>query len=232
MPTSLNLTASVTQSLCDSLSDQVQVALAQCDSLRHKIQLPAVSMTMPLLSSDRGTTCPAINRADPCIPFSTALLPGDIVAECNIVTSHAYQQSPHTCRYTCAVNNNLSAIQRRIGACSWRSLPSINVYDRPVWHVQVALVGAPNVGKSSLVNVLSSGVPEVCDYPFTTRSIKMGHFYVNGQRHQVHDLRRVGYCMEQRVCMSVSDKVIFLGHLWLSGLSLLFGSSPLCICVI
>lgn len=51
--------------------------------------------------------------------------------------------------------------------------------------MQVALVGAPNVGKSSLVNVLSSGVPEVCDYPFTTRSIKMGHFYVNGQRHQV-----------------------------------------------
>ena len=51
--------------------------------------------------------------------------------------------------------------------------------------VQLALVGAPNVGKSSLVNVLSSGVPEVCDYPFTTRSIKMGHFYVNGQRHQV-----------------------------------------------
>ena len=51
--------------------------------------------------------------------------------------------------------------------------------------MQLALVGAPNVGKSSLVNVLSSGVPEVCDYPFTTRSIKMGHFYVNGQRHQV-----------------------------------------------
>ena len=45
--------------------------------------------------------------------------------------------------------------------------------------LQVALVGAPNVGKSSLVQVLSSGEPEVCDYPFTTRSIKMGHFYVD-----------------------------------------------------
>lgn len=50
---------------------------------------------------------------------------------------------------------------------------------------QVALVGAPNVGKSSLVQLLSSGLPEVQNYPFTTRSIKMGHFYVAGRRHQV-----------------------------------------------
>jgi GTP1/Obg family GTP-binding protein len=48
----------------------------------------------------------------------------------------------------------------------------------------VALVGAPNVGKSSLVQALSSGQPEVCDYPFTTRSVKMGHFYIDGRRHQ------------------------------------------------
>lgn len=50
---------------------------------------------------------------------------------------------------------------------------------------QVALVGAPNVGKSSLVQLLSSGLPEVQNYPFTTRSIKMGHFYVESRRHQV-----------------------------------------------
>lgn len=46
-------------------------------------------------------------------------------------------------------------------------------------------MGAPNVGKSSLVQLLSSGLPEVQNYPFTTRSIKMGHFYVVGRRHQV-----------------------------------------------
>ena len=51
--------------------------------------------------------------------------------------------------------------------------------------MQVVLVGAPNVGKSSLVQALSSGVPEICDYPFTTRTIHMGHFFVNGSRHQV-----------------------------------------------
>lgn len=27
----------------------------------------------------------------------------------------------------------------------------------------------------------------MCNYPFTTRSIKMGHFYVDGRRHQVTD---------------------------------------------
>lgn len=51
--------------------------------------------------------------------------------------------------------------------------------------MQVALIGAPNVGKSSLVTVLSSGKPEICNYPFTTRSVKMGHFFVDQVEHQV-----------------------------------------------
>ena len=39
----------------------------------------------------------------------------------------------------------------------------------------VVLVGAPNVGKSSLVRAISSGTPEVNDYPFTTRGVTIGH---------------------------------------------------------
>lgn len=39
----------------------------------------------------------------------------------------------------------------------------------------VVLVGAPNVGKSSIVRAVSSGTPEVNDYPFTTRGVTIGH---------------------------------------------------------
>lgn len=66
--------------------------------------------------------------------------------------------------------------------------------------LQVALVGAPNVGKSSLVQLLSSGLPEVQNYPFTTRSIKMGHFYVDGRRHQVHHLILLSSTLLSQVC--------------------------------
>lgn len=60
----------------------------------------------------------------------------------------------------------------------------------PVFNLRMptlCLVGAPNVGKSSLVRVLSTGKPEVCNYPFTTRGISMGHILVYTDMYQVTD---------------------------------------------
>lgn len=41
----------------------------------------------------------------------------------------------------------------------------------------VVFVGAPNVGKSSIVRSLSTGVPEVNNYCFTTKQLTVGHLW-------------------------------------------------------
>jgi len=64
----------------------------------------------------------------------------------------------------------------------------------PVYHVekegagQVALAGAPNTGKSSLLRCLSHAMPEVGDYPFTTRTPTPGMMKFEDIQIQLVDL--------------------------------------------
>ncbi len=62
------------------------------------------------------------------------------------------------------------------------SLPDI----RPE-HPTVAVAGYPNVGKSELVSKISSGKPKIAVYPFTTKEVGIGHFYLGYQKCQLID---------------------------------------------
>ncbi|MBD3189342.1 MAG: hypothetical protein GF308_01795 [Candidatus Heimdallarchaeota archaeon] len=51
----------------------------------------------------------------------------------------------------------------------------------------IAFAGAPNVGKSSFVKLVSSGRPEIASYPFTTRELICGHGKYGYERFQLVD---------------------------------------------
>lgn len=51
----------------------------------------------------------------------------------------------------------------------------------------IVVAGYANVGKSSFVARASSAKPLIAEYPFTTKGIMVGHFYVGKKRYQVID---------------------------------------------
>ncbi len=64
----------------------------------------------------------------------------------------------------------------------FRELPSIDP-DMPT----IVIAGYPNVGKSQLMERISTGKPVIAPYPFTTKGIGVGHFQEGWRRFQIVD---------------------------------------------
>lgn len=62
-------------------------------------------------------------------------------------------------------------------------LPAIDL-NEPI----IIVTGYPNVGKSTIVNMISTGRPNIASYPFTTKEIIAGHFYHGRDKYQVIDV--------------------------------------------
>jgi nucleolar GTP-binding protein len=63
-----------------------------------------------------------------------------------------------------------------------RTLPMIDASEPCI-----VVAGAPNVGKSALIASMSSGKPEIAEYPFTTQQLHVGHFVDRRIRYQLVD---------------------------------------------
>lgn len=123
-----------------------------------------------------------------------------------------------------AAYGRISSVMRRIdkrliiirkAALEYRRFPSINLR-LPV----VVIAGFPNVGKSSLVALLSTATPEVAEYPFTTKKISVGHIHFDSSEGQILDVpglldrpMKERNPIEQRAIAAIqylADVIIFL----------------------
>ncbi|OPY30880.1 MAG: tRNA modification GTPase TrmE [Methanomassiliicoccales archaeon PtaU1.Bin124] len=64
----------------------------------------------------------------------------------------------------------------------YRTIPMVDE-DIPT----IVIAGFPNVGKSQLVELISTAKPEIAPYPFTTQGIGVGHFTAGWRKFQVID---------------------------------------------
>jgi nucleolar GTP-binding protein len=147
----------------------------------------------------------------------------NIIKEANHKLRRA-KSSPEARNLRASAYGRISSVMRRIdsrlmvirqAALEYRRFPSVNLL-LPV----VVIAGFPNVGKSSLVIILSTAAPEVAEYPFTTKKISVGHIQLDSVEGQILDVpglldRPMGdrNPIEQRAIAAIqylADVIIFL----------------------
>lgn len=98
---------------------------------------------------------------------AAAVKRADKVSEADVLLEQGMEQITATMHDSERLLNHVLAVQKAL-----RKVPVVELH-LPT----VVLVGAPNVGKSSIIRAISTGTPEVNNYPFTTRGVSLGHMF-------------------------------------------------------